>query len=95
MSSKGTPGDVQRDLAKALLNLRQKWPEEPVTNESFRNAIGRLLNAGDKAVAELERLRKIAAHVPGRVYIVAKEAAGYGDVVRAKRPAPQHRGEQK
>ena len=27
---------------------------------------------------EIEKLRKIAAHVPARTYIAAKEAAGYG-----------------
>lgn len=33
--------------------------------------------------AENEKLRKIAAHVPGRVYIKAKEDAGFPEVVRA------------
>ena len=33
-------------------------------------------------MSEIERLRKIAAHVPATIYIKAKEAAGYGNVVR-------------
>jgi len=33
--------------------------------------------------AEIERLRKIAAHVPASVYIKAKETAGYGLSVRS------------
>lgn len=41
-----------------------------------------------RRVAELEvtneRLRKIAAHVPGKVYIEAKEAAGFGAQIVAK-----------
>jgi hypothetical protein len=36
-------------------------------------------------MAEIERLRQIAAHVPAAIYIKAKEAAGYGVVVRVNR----------
>jgi hypothetical protein len=31
---------------------------------------------------ENEKLRKIAAHVPARTYIAAKEAAGFGAVIK-------------
>lgn len=36
-----------------------------------------LLNADRK----IKRLRKIAAHVPGKIYIVAKEKAGYATTI--------------
>jgi len=84
MSHGGQPGSVQRDLAKALLQVREQL-DELGASELFMIVLGRLLNAGDHAVAEIERLRKIAAHVPGRVYIAAKEAAGYGERVRPAR----------
>ena len=51
------------------------------------------LEAAEKTIAEKEaeiwRLCKIAAHVPGSVYIKAKEDAGYGEAVRVK----EERGE--
>lgn len=46
------------------------------------------LEAAEKQIAEKEAeiwwLCKIAAHVPGSVYIKAKEDAGYGEAVRVK-----------
>lgn len=33
-------------------------------------------------LSEIERLRKIAAHVPPMVYLKAKEEAGYGSAVK-------------
>ena len=32
-------------------------------------------------LAENMKLRKIASHVPGKIYIEAKESAGFGDVI--------------
>lgn len=51
------------------------------------------LEAAEKTIAEKEAeiwwLCKIAAHVPGSVYIKAKEDSGYGEAVRVK----EERGE--
>lgn len=36
----------------------------------------------DEKDVEINRLRKIASHVPGRIYIEAKEKAGFPDFVQ-------------
>ena len=44
----------------------------------------KMLNEHPTLFSENTKLRKIAAHVPSRVYIKAKEAAGFADTVTAK-----------
>ncbi len=50
------------------------------------------LSQSRAAIAErdamIAELRKIAAHVPGKVYLAAKEAAGFGNTVHAKEQTP-------
>lgn len=87
MSSGGQPARVQRDLEKALQRFRLAW-QEPVGNDKIRPYSNALCNAAEHAITELERLRRIAAHVPGRIYIQAKENAGFGAAVRAAHNRP-------
>ena len=50
-----------------------------------------LLDEHARLVEEITRLRRIAAHVPAREWIKAKEAAGLGDEVHALAPRPATR----
>ena len=54
-------------------------------------ANARLIAAAPTMADELEKLRKILAHVPARVALKAKEEAGYGVAVKCKaRPSTGH-----
>ncbi len=79
--------DSARNLNKPMRD--GKYPEL----SWLRRELADRLEAAEKQIAEKEaeiwRLRKIAAHVPGSVYIKAKEDAGYGEAVRVK----EERGE--
>jgi hypothetical protein len=55
---------------------------EQSAEDAEREAYDRMYST---LMAEIERLRQIAAHVPAAIYIKAKEAAGYGVVVRVNR----------
>lgn len=56
--------------------------------------VARLNDWAVRADAEIERLRKIAAHVPAMVYLRAKEAAGFARSVRATNGVDSSRGGQ-
>jgi len=61
----------------------KKYYEESYITLANNNAARR----GEKIktlTAEIEQLRKIAAHVPGRIWIEAKEKAGFADFVTTK-----------
>lgn len=73
----------------SLIKNRHNWIAEVrgQANIDFfvlaRTLLPRCLNALLERAAEVEKLRKILAFVPARVYIAAKESAGYGDEVKA------------
>lgn len=64
---------------------RTVYREVPSTSEDA-SFIATARNHWDAMLDEIERLRKILAHVPGRIAIEAKEAAGFGDTIHAKEP---------
>ena len=49
--------------------------------ERFKYQTERLQYSEKKSVAEIDRLRKILAKVPTKVYFKAKEEAGYGEKI--------------
>jgi len=49
--------------------------------ERFKYQTERLQYSEKKSVAEIDRLRKILAKVPTKVYFKAKEDAGYGEKI--------------
>ncbi len=93
------PADFARDLERELAE-RTRERDEALRDAAQVRELMNVYNAGgwtdadrlmkerDALRAEVERLRKIAAHVPTREYIKAKEAAGFGTVIRAAALTP-------
>ncbi len=65
---------------RPFLNILEDDPHELVVHEYIKWC--------DKRISELEaenlRLRKIAAHVPSKIYIAAKNAAGFAEPIKPR-----------
>ena len=68
------------DIREQIERLRVPVAYGPVGAQKEREDAADTM---EKMLAENERLRKIAAHVPGKIYIAAKEAAGFANTVAA------------
>ena len=90
------PRTVRRDSALPS----QPAPTFPVEAE-YREMCGRLRacversdlglggeNLDELVIAAYEKIRKISCFVPGKIWIEAKEAAGFGEAIKPKNQAP-------
>lgn len=71
---------AQEQLKDALIKMRVLW-QTPCSTPEFNDGVRALVAASDEAVETIKRLRKIAAYVPSRVYIEAKEKAGFAEQI--------------